>query len=127
MKTKKAERPTRQLRVVLKEAVDGVPAGKEVIVLWVSERHKDGGHYIHFGDPDIQGRFIDAKWDNVEKPVECTLIQAMIEGGYSVMGMGSYAQGQIMGYVYCADRDDFVGVEPGRKDITNCPLCGKPL
>jgi len=69
------------------------------------------GDYIH-----IPAYYIHTPWGSVTKPTECTL---------STTG---YDLGRPMVVLYCATKDDFVGVEPGRmKDINHCPLCGKQL
>lgn len=99
-----------------------LPAGTIIDVFWVSEKaalrgenqHKE--HVIQFCSIDKHPHWVNVTWDDVEHPKNCAL-------SYRT----SYAQGQPMVTVYCATRDDFVGVESKRTDIDHCPLCGKSL
>ncbi len=97
-------------------------AGTVIAVFWVSEKgalndenqHKE--HVVQFMSVGDNPNWVKVAWGDVEPPENCTL-------SYRT----SYGQGEPMVTIYCATRDDFVGVEGERTDIDHCPLCGKAL
>ena len=102
-----------------------LPAGKPIIVTWISRKGKksnDGrhkGHTIRFITIEGKPRFdwVEVTWNDVVHPKVCILSEGT-----------RYDEGSPMLTVYCATQDDFVGVEPTRtEDINYCPLCGKEL
>lgn len=103
-----------------------LPAGTKVVVRWISEKSTDGSHHIQFITKDEDPAWVvDRTWDDVEHPKNCTVVQNPL--GARMAKAGNYGVGNIMDFVYCANRNEFMGIEVARKDIEHCPLCGKNL
>ena len=104
-------------------------AGALLRIRWISVKRRGlnaeksstvfNGHIVQLVNPMPglnEPYWVLTEWRNISHPAECTLSKTPL------------GEGNRMVALYCAEHQDFVGVETRRAESLDfCLLCGKPL